>query len=807
MKTYEIIITTGNCLSLCGALVIFFLFFHFEKLRQGFFSHTIIYITIGSLIQIIGIQLSSSYGITNCKVSVSVLICGSLIMIFWSTIMIWALKKLFNVYSNKGTLQELESMHNQLRNNEFKLIICSFGIPILLAIWPAVLDGATSEQSTNNFCYLYTTSYQSPGVKIQVEIAKLISWEIPIIFYLIYSLTVLYNIKKLQSIPQNNNLVMKKILMKLFLLKSKKQLNDYQLIQLSQSFVLFYSLLWTQKLSLMLKQEEYKVQQVGLCYPYGNSLISLLISHKVVSKRKFSEEILKNKNFSESLDPIRSRRKYKRKRLLLLNQLQYARIWLIKQLIIIIQKMSVRRVQSAVASSKQTTAVIPLSELKRMQDHITVYHQDTPEKFELHKLSQDRVKNWNNTLKQNKVQKDRTKFERFKQDEEERRKIDEDERRYQALVKQQILEKANKQIYENNERIRQFQSKMLVVDAIQEREGQKQIKEMQKHLEKEREKVQYEQMLEIQAEKDLLEKKKQQELLEKKKQQHDMLKKQHEIMRDKFIKQVQEEKIEGELMKAKVQADLEEEQRIAKQKKDKIMENQQLLIQGNEILKKQREFEKQKLLEEEKKIEEHAKKKERVLEIRKIRDEQRKAEKQAQRQKLIDAQTEKLKKQKEEQEKLLNKNIIEAEIKAEEVEKMKKEQRRKLQSAISYSHKVKMEVKQQQEEEEKRLNQEFQQYWINRNKELQEQELREKMEIKKKNQELKDFHHQQENERNQKRTQEIMKNFDERDKCLARLDNQDKEFDEWAAQIVKRYQAEGKNTDILMKELKQFKHK
>ncbi|CAD8121406.1 unnamed protein product [Paramecium sonneborni] len=469
--------------------------------------------------------------------------------------------------------------------------------------------------------------------------------------------------------------------------------------------------------------------------------------------------------------------------------------------------MSVRRVQSAVASSKQTTAVIPLSELKRMQDHITVYHQDTPEKFELHKLSQDRVKNWNNTLKQNKVQKDRTKFERFKQDEEERRKIDEDERRYQALVKQQILEKANKQIYENNERIRQFQSKMLVVDALQEREGQKQIKEMQKLLEKEREKVQYEQMLEIQAEKDFQEKKKQQELQEKKKQQHDMLKKQHEIMRDKFIKQVQEEKIEGELMKAKVQADLEEEQRIAKQKKDKIMENQQLLIQGNEILKKQREIEKQKLLEEEKKIEEHAQKKERVLEIRKIRDEQRKAEKQAQRQKLIDAQTEKLKKQKEQQEKLLNKNIKEAEIKAEEVEQMKKEQRRKLQSAISYSHKVKMEVKQQQEEEEKRLNQEFQQYWINRNKELHEQELREKMEIRKKNQELKDFHHQQANQRTEKRTKDIIQDFDERDKCLARLDNQDKEFDEWAAQIVKRYQAEGKNTDILMKELKQFKYK
>ena len=92
MKTYEIIITIGNCLSLGGACIIFFLFFHYEKLRQGFFSHIIIYITIGSLIQIIGIQLSSSFGLSNCKISVSILIYGSLIMIFWSTMMIWALK-------------------------------------------------------------------------------------------------------------------------------------------------------------------------------------------------------------------------------------------------------------------------------------------------------------------------------------------------------------------------------------------------------------------------------------------------------------------------------------------------------------------------------------------------------------------------------------------------------------------------------------------------------------------------------------------------------------------------------------------
>lgn len=53
---------------------------------------------------------------------------------------------------------------------------------------------------------------------------------------------------------------------------------------------------------------------------------------------------------------------------------------------------------------------------------------------------------------------------------------------------------------------------MLVVDALHEREGQKQIKEIQKIMNEERERQQYEQLLELQAEKDLQEEKKLKEL-------------------------------------------------------------------------------------------------------------------------------------------------------------------------------------------------------------------------------------------------------------------------------------------------------
>ncbi|CAD8123257.1 unnamed protein product [Paramecium sonneborni] len=125
MKTYEILITVGNSLSLCGACVIFFLFFHFEKLRQGFFSHIIIYITIGSLIQIIGIQLSASFGLSICKLSVCILIYGSLIMIFWSTIMIWALKQssqsILENYLMYILIKELYNNQKTCMNNSEKM--------------------------------------------------------------------------------------------------------------------------------------------------------------------------------------------------------------------------------------------------------------------------------------------------------------------------------------------------------------------------------------------------------------------------------------------------------------------------------------------------------------------------------------------------------------------------------------------------------------------------------------------------------------------------------------------------------------
>jgi len=78
------------------------------------------------------------------------------------------------------------------------------------------------------------------------------------------------------------------------------------------------------------------------------------------------------------------------------------------------------------------------------------------EKQELYEKSKSRVQNWPNTIHAIRKKKDETRFERFKKDEEERRRIDEEEAIYQAGVKREIIDKANKQIYEGADRVKAF---------------------------------------------------------------------------------------------------------------------------------------------------------------------------------------------------------------------------------------------------------------------------------------------------------------------------------------------------------------
>ena len=99
---------------------------------------------------------------------------------------------------------------------------------------------------------------------------------------------------------------------------------------------------------------------------------------------------------------------------------------------------------------------------------------------------------------------------------------------------------------------------------------------------------------------------------------------------------------------------------------------------ANDLLQDIKDQERQKELEHDRKIEEFAKKKEEITEMRRMREELKFKERQAVRQKIIDDQVERLRKIKNKEDEILNKQIKEAEIKAEENERIKQEKRAQL---------------------------------------------------------------------------------------------------------------------------------
>ena len=71
---------------------------------------------------------------------------------------------------------------------------------------------------------------------------------------------------------------------------------------------------------------------------------------------------------------------------------------------------------------------------------------------------------------------------RFLADEERRRKIDEQERRFLEARDNMIIQKAQSQLFNEQDAVKSFNSKLLYCDMLKERDYQKQIKLRKKEI-------------------------------------------------------------------------------------------------------------------------------------------------------------------------------------------------------------------------------------------------------------------------------------------------------------------------------------
>ena len=116
---------------------------------------------------------------------------------------------------------------------------------------------------------------------------------------------------------------------------------------------------------------------------------------------------------------------------------------------------------------------IALSDFVRIQNSISPLNTEAIERqnYENHlrMLSKEKSKNWNDSVEQKKKMEYEMAKRRFLADEERRRKIDEQERRYVEARENMIIQKAQEQLFNEQDAVKSFNSKLLYCDMIKER--------------------------------------------------------------------------------------------------------------------------------------------------------------------------------------------------------------------------------------------------------------------------------------------------------------------------------------------------
>ena len=231
-------------------------------------------------------------------------------------------------------------------------------------------------------------------------------------------------------------------------------------------------------------------------------------------------------------------------------------------------------------------------------------------------------------------------------------------------MRRQQIERTTKIMHEQQDMVKALKGKMLMCDVAYEQKAQQTMNERKKAVARDIEAHWVEVERTKMGEYDAKMRAKLEQEYKLKQQNAKDISEQLENFKLNYIKQLKEEMLEGELIKRQTEEDLEREKQREIQRQQKVAQIRADLAEANQQLMKMKEAERRQEVEEEKKIEAFAQKREHLESLKKEREEQRFAVKQQTRQNLIDRQIEDLRALKDNQEEVLNRQVAEAEDRA-----------------------------------------------------------------------------------------------------------------------------------------------
>lgn len=175
------------------------------------------------------------------------------------------------------------------------------------------------------------------------------------------------------------------------------------------------------------------------------------------------------------------------------------------------------------------------------------------------------------------------------------------------------------------------------------------------------------------------------------------------------------------------------------------------------------------------------------------------------RQEMIDRQVEQLRALRDNQEQVLNKQVAEAEDKANRLYEEQQRRKFEMKQAIDRSRALQVDRKQQQKASELNEEKDFADFWKVRNQELQLAEQQEREEEKQRQLELVSFLKGQSKDKLTIAENKFRQDNKHSVESQALLDQQEKNFYSYAERCIRDWEAAGKNVKPLIIELKNYR--
>lgn len=416
---------------------------------------------------------------------------------------------------------------------------------------------------------------------------------------------------------------------------------------------------------------------------------------------------------------------------------------------------------------------------------------------EIRMISEERVANWPNTIEAQRLRKEKARQDRLDREEERRLRIDEEERQLRDAQKQQAVQRANVLLYEENDKVKNFTSKLFLATVLEEREKQLAIKEEKRRLEKqlEMESVIVEQQALRKAEEKEVETihAAKQRIITLKQAQLEQLEEQRQVR----IKARDQGREEGSLIRLRAEQAAAEEVELEKQRRLQEKERTLVLAKNNEEQLRIKKEQKEKERLEEERIAVFAAQKEQQMLDRKARQEEKFVAKLRSRQQLIDLQSRQLEEIRATAEERELKAMRDFDRERREREALENEKRERRQREIEHFRAVQLHAKEEKKMKNEAELQRMKEIWKERADILIDEELNERRVQRTQAEKLQHFHMLQAQEKRHQGLLEKRADIEEGLQLQDALKEEQEMYNSYVNSVMCEYVSKGRGSDLV----------